>query len=304
MPDLDLPAPHWSAPLTSLWWRFAASGRVPATWYLKTLPTLDQRAARTGKLKLEIVSHCWKYSNLLAYQLSSLVLNPPEKLSVVMTVFYCEEDEATVELLRYFGAKKLQNVTWNWRPLSRQQLFRRGIGRNLAARETDCDWVWFTDCDLVFHGDCLDQLAKALQGRQDALLFPAIENTTNMLAEDDPMLVAGAKPQVLAISTDNFSSHTRDRATGPLQITHGDVARSCGYCECIELYQTPSELWCKAREDRAFRWLLQTQGTAIDLSGVFRIRHLHKGRYTGNSLSNKWRSLVRRVSSRIKGEEK
>ncbi|MGB0867860.1 MAG: glycosyltransferase family 2 protein, partial [Granulosicoccaceae bacterium] len=123
-------------------------------------------------------------------------------------------------------------------------------------------------------------------------------------AEDDPMLVAGAKPQVLAIGTDNFSSHTRDRATGPLQITHGDVARGAGYCECIALYQTPSEVWCKAHEDRAFRWLLQTQGTAIELPGVFRIRHLHKGRYTGNSVSNRWRSFVRQVASRLKGEDK
>lgn len=303
MADLNLPSPHWSAPLASLWWRFAASGKVPARWYLKTLPAENQRAARTGKLTVEIVSHCWKYSNLLAYQLSSLVLHPTEKLDVVMTVFYAEEDEQTVELLNYFGEQQVANVTWNWRPLTRKQLFRRGIGRNLAARETTADWIWFTDCDLVFHDDCLDQLADALQARQDALVFPAIENTTNMLAEDDPMLVAGAQPQVLAISTDSFTSHPRDRATGPLQITHGDVARSCGYCECIDLYQTPSEIWCKAHEDRAFRWLLETQGTAIELPGVFRIRHLHKGRYTGSSLSNRWRSLVRQFSSKLKGED-
>jgi len=219
-----------------------------------------------------------------------------------MTVFYADGDKNTADLLEYFGNTHCKNIQWNWRKLTREQLFRRGIGRNLAARETNCDWIWFTDCDLVFHDDCLKSLATLLQGRQDALLFPKIENTTTLLAEDDPMLVAGAKPQVLPIATDDFKSHSRDRATGPLQITHGDVARSCGYCECIDLYQTPSDIWCKAHEDRAFRWLLQTQGTAIDLPGVFRIRHLHKGRYTGNSLSNRWRSLVRQISSKIKGE--
>ncbi len=302
MADFKLPTPHWSAPLASIWWRFAASGRVPARWFMKSLPAEQDRAARRGELSLEIVSHCWNYSNLLAYQLSSLALSPPEKLTVMMTVFYCEEDQTTVDLLQYYGGIELKNVRWNWRKLTRKQLFRRGIGRNIAARETACDWIWFTDCDVVFHGNCLDALAEQLQGRQDALLFPAIENTTNMLAEDDPMLVAGAKPQVLAISTDNFNSHHRDRATGPLQITHGDVARSCGYCECIALYQTPSDTWCKAHEDRAFRWLLETQGTPIDVPGVFRIRHLHKGRYTGSSLSNRWRSLVRQVTSKLKGE--
>ena len=303
MADLDLPAPHWSAPIAGIWWRFAASGAIPARWFQKSLPPLEARSARTGALSLEIVSHCWNYSHLLTYQLSSLVLHqPPPNLRIVMTVFHADGDERTAALLEHFGQIDCPNVQWNWRKLTRPQLFRRGIGRNLAARETSCDWVWFTDCDLVLNEDCLTTLADVLQGRQEALLFPRIEQTTTLLAEDDPMLVAGAQPQVLPIAKDNFTSHTRDRATGPLQITHGDVARECGYCECIDLYQTPSETWCKAHEDRAFRWLLETQGTPIDLPGVFRIRHVHKGRYTGSKASNRWRSLIRRISSTLKGE--
>ena len=47
-------------------------------------------------MHLEIVSHCWHYSRLLTYQLSSLVLHPPTEVAVTVTVFLAEEDEDTV----------------------------------------------------------------------------------------------------------------------------------------------------------------------------------------------------------------
>lgn len=291
--------------MASLWWRFAASGAVPAKWYLGDLPIDRARHQFSDKkkLQLEIVSHCWRYNNLLTYQLSSLATFPPKKTQVTMTVFYAEEDLPTRKLLDFFSEVSVENVRWNWRPLTRQELFRRGIGRNLAARETRADWIWFTDCDLMFQENCLDALAERLSGADDVLVFPAIENTTSLLAEDDPMLAAGAKPQVLHVSSGNFNSHSRDRATGPLQITHGDVARACGYCENIALYQTPSNIWCKAHEDRAFRWLLGTQGKPIEIPGVFRIRHVHKGRYTGSTWKNQLRKFVRTLSAKLKGED-
>ena len=120
--------------LHGLFLRFAAGGWIPASWFLKDMPSEAERAAKTGALKVEIVSHCWQYAHLLAYQLSSLVHHTPTKLEVTMTVFYCEEDAETVELLEYFGGIDVPGVTWNWRALSRQRLFRRSIGRNIAAR--------------------------------------------------------------------------------------------------------------------------------------------------------------------------
>ena len=52
--------------------RIAATGLVPSRWYLKP-PKREQLTARSGVLDIEIVSHCWQYAHLLAYQLSSLV---------------------------------------------------------------------------------------------------------------------------------------------------------------------------------------------------------------------------------------
>jgi hypothetical protein len=286
--------------LELMFFRIAAGGLVPPGWFLRELPPLGARAARTGRLDLEIVSHCWRYGHLLAYQLSSLVLYPPTRLNVTMTVFHAAEDEDTVALLDYFGALQVPNVNWNWQVLDTGRLFRRAIGRNLAARATRCDWVWFTDCDLLFHAGCLDALAEVLQGRREALLFPREERTSVLLDASDGMLRGGGTHRVVDIDTTRFTAVRRGRATGPLQITHGDVARACGYCEQLRVYQQPSPHWAKAHEDRAFRWLLRTQGEPIDVPGVYRIRHLSKGRYQGTGLATRLRTVVRRLQSRLR----
>jgi hypothetical protein len=278
--------------------RLAAGGWIPARWFEPDLPPVSTRQARTGRLSLEVVSHCWRYSHFLAYQLSSLVRFPPTRIDVTMTVFYCPEDEKTARLLAFFKEQRVPGITWNWRALPRQQLFRRGIGRNLAALETRADWVWFTDCDLMFCSQCLDTLADLLQGRQDALVFPREERCTDLLAEDNPMLLAGAdEPRVLDIDTSSFKARYPLKATGPLQIAHGDVCRAVGYCRNIGLYQQPSETWCKAYEDRAFRWLLRSMGEPLPIPGVYRIRHRSKGRYTSGRTGNRIRMSLRAVQS-------
>jgi hypothetical protein len=298
----QVPEPRWSDGLQGRFLRLAASGLVPARWFLAELPSQQQRAAKTGHLQLEIVSHCWKYAHMLVYQLSSLVLFQPQSCTVTMTVFYGEEDSATVALLAYFKELKVPNVVWNWQCLPRQALFRRAIGRNLAARNSQADWVWFTDCDLLFRAGCLDGLAAALQGRQDVLVYPAQEYCTGLLPYDAAVLQPDMSTlAVLDVDESLFSRFPRSRATGPLQITHGDVARAVGYCESLPYYQRPSETWCKAYEDRAFRWLLRSQGVPLDVLGVFRIRHVAKGRYTGSKLNTGLRSNLRKLVARIKG---
>jgi hypothetical protein len=280
-----------------LWFlRIAASGFVPARWFLRSLPAEHARAARTGDLHIEIVSHCWGYAHLLAYQLSSLVLHPPQQAQVTVTVFHSPEDDDTVALLDFFGAIAVPGVTWNWQQLDKYRLFRRSIGRNLAARATRSDWIWFTDCDVLFQAGCLDGLVAALQGRRDALVFPREERVSAMLEPGDPLLEAGTgAPRVLDVDAGAFTTQQRDRATGPLQIAHGDVARACGYCANLRVYQQPSPVWAKAHEDRAFRWLLRTRGEPLDVPGVYRIRHASKGRYQGSRASNRSRAAIRRA---------
>ena len=285
--------------LSLIFYQIAATGVLPARWFEPALPPPETRAARTGRLHLEVVSHCWQYSHLLIYQLSSLVLCPPRDIDITLTVCFCEEDEATVALLRFFANLQVPGVHWRWQPMARQHLLRRSIGRNSAALNTSADWVWFTDCDVLFRDGCLDMLAGLLQGRQEALFYPDEERCTDLLKAEDALLeTRGQSPAVLDIDADIFTSLYPTRATGPLQIVHGDVCRAVGYCRRIGVYQTPVERFAKCHEDRAFRWLLRTQGEPLRLPGVYRIRHLQKGRYSHTSPRTRWRMRWRALQNR------
>ncbi len=287
--------------ILGVFFRLAASGLVPAAWFRSANPERVNRAKKTGKLKLEIVCHCWQYAHYLTYQLSSLVQYRTDKLDITMTVFHADEDKRVKDVLAFFEEIDVPGVRWNWHVLSKAQLFRRSIGRNLAAKSTQADWIWFTDCDILFHEGCLGGLADELQGRDDPLVFPRMGLGTALLADDDPILEKGRQgPALLTIPLEQFVPYggPRSKAKGPYQITHGDVARVCGYCERIGLYQKPAERWRKTYEDRAFRWLMGTHGTALEVPGACQIRHVAKGRYKQDSWFSKLRAAIRKNQDR------
>lgn len=277
--------------------RQAVNGLLPLR---RLWPAADVRPApKTGRLSLEIVSHCWRYSHLLEYQLGSLIAHPPCEVDVVLTVYFSREDERTLRLLELASRTRVPGVRWNWRALPKEQLFRRSIGRNHAALATTADWIWFTDCDVVFGEGCLDALARALQGRVDPLVFPCQENLTTLL--DDETVAGGAEPALRTPSgAIAFATTPVAKAKGPLQITHGDVARAMGYCRHIAAYQREEPSFRKCYEDTAFRWLLGTHGVPVDAPGVSRIRHLTKGRYSGPAAQTAVRRLLRRLQDRLR----
>lgn len=288
----------WHYAVAIAFYRIAASGIIPAKWILPNSEVPAERAARKGVLDIEIVSHCWKYSHFLAYQLSSLIKYPPTKANITMTVYYNQDDAKTTRLLEFFNRQTTARVYWNFQALEKPSLFRRSIGRNRAALATRADWIWFTDCDLLFHEHCLDSLADELQGRRDILVYPDHERVTRLLPADSDMLQASSNNvDIYDIDTSRFNERPISKATGPLQIAHGDVARSMGYCRDIAVYQQPAKHWCKAHEDRAFRWLLGTSGQPIKITGVYRIRHIDKGRYKQESRFTAIRGTLRRIQS-------
>ncbi|MEX2529121.1 MAG: glycosyltransferase family 2 protein [Gemmatimonadota bacterium] len=269
-------------------YRIAASGLVPRAWVAGPQPDLPAAAPPVeppGRpLRLEIVSHCWQYHHLLHYQLSSLALHPPESTRVTMTVCYSPEDSRTVDVLGFFGGRKVPGVEWNWQPLDKERLFRRAIGRNLAARSTRADWIWFSDCDAIFHRWALDGAATVLRGRNDVLVFPREHRVTELLGANHPLLqdpTDTGQLELADIDPARFQPETREKAVGGFQIVRGDVARKVGYCRAIPFYQRPVPRWQKTYEDRTFRWLLGTHGTPVEIPGLYRIRHVEKGRKAG-----------------------
>ena len=301
--DAALPQPDpdsWRAASARLALRFLPSlGVKPSWWIGRSAAVVPETDPDARPLCIEVVSHCWNYAPMLTYQLSALVLAPPQEVDVVMTVCHCPEDRETVALLEFFGRQVVPRVRWNWVELPRSGVLRRGYGRNLAARASTADWVWFTDCDVVWAKGAFDGLATALTGCRAALVYPREEHCTKMLPPNDQLLDRGKQGgRVLAVNFDQFTVHRPNRATGPLQIARGSVVRRMGYCDALPCFRTAADRWRKTYEDSAFRWLLGTRGTPLDVPGVYRIRHVEKGRYS-DSWRGRARSWVRRVRDRI-----
>lgn len=301
LPRVMKPLTKWDEFTRGNWLRFAATGVISPRFYLPRIPAQSELGKRSGQLTVEIVSHCWRYERMLQYQLSSLVLHSPRDISILMHVFHADEDMGTRRMLDFFQTLNVPNVQWRWSALPKGYLFRRAIGRNKAALETRADWVWFTDCDLVFHRDCLDSLSRELQNRNDPLVYPRTEYRTQLLSASDNLVDNdGATPSVVDVDPGQFVPKLNTRATGPFQITHGDMARQVGYCNAIPYYQKPAHHFQKAREDRAFRWLLRTQGTPLEIPGALRIRHIEKGRYEATPLSKNLRKSTRKLQSHLR----
>lgn len=282
--------------LRLLWFRLVNGSWIKARWFYGDLLRDIDIQPKTGRLHIEIVSHCWGYAHMMSYQLSSLVLHPPKNVDVTMTMYYCEEDKATVETLAFFAQQQVDGVRWNWQALGREELFRRAIGREQASRASQADWLWFADCDLIFGQGCLDGLAKILDGSSETLVFPCREMVSALLPDGDPMLAKDKAPRIKDIDVQQFSEAERLRATGAFQIVHGDVARALGYCGQTAVFMQPVDHWAKTYEDTTFRWLIDNPGTRIQIPSLFRIRHQSKGRYRGGLISR-----IRKEIRRIKG---
>lgn len=282
--------------LRNLFYSRAVGSVLPVRWFAPEAPRPDALDVPEGRLRLEIVSHCWRYAHLLRFQTSSLVEHPPAHVDVTYTLYHAAEDAPVRELIERFDAQAVPNVTWNWRTLPRGELFRRAIGRHRAALASEADWLWFADCDLIFHAGCLDSLAVALRGKRTGLVFPASERITPLLPGDHPMLNQVPGPRgTIDIDPALFDESPIEKAKGAFQICHGDVARAVGYCGTIPLYQKPSDVWRKTYEDTVFRRLIGYPGEPVDVRALYRIRHVEKGRYAAGSVWSRLRGGIRQA---------
>lgn len=240
-------------------------------------------------MKLEIVAHCWNYSRLLALQLSSLALHPASWLEWSITVFCASDDEDrnTNRIIEFFREQLPPDSLHRWQlPINR--LMRRAIGRNLAAEHTAADWVWFTDCDYLFGAGCLDSLADLLAGDAEGtattlpignLIFPRTVLSSWEYGDGEAEIrrVDPLRPAVVPVDWSYLVPRQQSRAIGGIQIVRGDTCRSIGYLPGHVRYQKDAERWQRCHEDKAFRAAIGTDGVAVPIQNVGRIRHSVSG---------------------------
>lgn len=248
-------------------------------------PTLKRKLAMR---KIELVVHCWRYSRCLSYLLSSLEINRAPSAQIKVTVFWNAKDQPTLDVLRYF---RDHSEMGRWPkypgeqsplhlyqfPLELPWLLRRAIGRNMAALKTTADLVWFCDGDYVFGPDCLETLAT-MELPDSKLFFPreVMISKTHALG-DAASLKAAAGPGIYRIDPNDYMV-SKHRAIGGLQIVPGDVAREYGYCRYTKWQRLVTDgKWKDTKGDMAFRKILETNGTAISLPRLYRIRQTTEG---------------------------
>lgn len=235
----------------------------------------------------EIVCHCWKYSRLLSYQLSSLVHNPPAAEDrVIYTLCYCPEDEATRDVIDYFCTLKIPGVFLMRMPLDHPELANRAIGRNRAALSSSADWVWFTDADYYVLPGFFSQLAEICK-KQDPnvpLIFPRYSKATEQPRGLELVKEAAGNPRVLPMPAGPFIDSFRYRvAIGGIQFVRGTVCRRLGYLNGRHRDLRPYHggNWRPNVEDARFRRGLNTPKTPIRVIeqnfDIVRIRHGVRG---------------------------
>ena len=249
---------------------------------------------------IEIVTHCYRYSRALTYQLESLWRNYSDDSNRFrVTVFFSGKDADTLAAVAEYQGRMPSQVHLHIQPL--ELLYVRAIGRNVAALTTTADWIWFTDCDYLFGPKCLHQLAEIDPFDEndktlltiDRLVFPRFVQTCKTHAIGDRYLDrvvdAGLHAYEHLIDPADFYPRGMGKAIGGLQIVPGRVAREKGYCNSDRKRQrplaavTPETKFGEFHSDRAFRCQMGGCGTPIDLDDVYRLRHSRSFRDKGGA---------------------
>ena len=239
--------------------------------------------------QLEIVTHCYCppnipwYAEHLRWQFASLCLHRLEE--VVWSVCYTPSDIATVRSLEICLAKNKVNHAVKILPISLEpaSLFRRAIGRNIRAKATRADVVWFTDVDYSFGPDCLDVAVVRLNEceREENLIFPAHtwisidhgigQNMVKQHMQEACPLVTQYKAW--------FKLRANRTAIGGIQIVLGDYCREHGYLDGTKWVNPVSvdEGFRQCVCDKRFRRQVG-DSVRVEIPNVYRIRHTEDGR--------------------------
>ena len=256
-------------------------------------------------IEIEIVSHCYSeelphYADALAYQLSSFVLHRPKECRVTATVCYCPEDERTLRVLDWFrllperqALHPLHKVGFCTIIMPKDRLGRRSIGRNVAAKSSYADIVWFADVDQVYLDGCLDRLATMewpmipVVGEKEwqpvAMIFPkTIKIHRDWATGDVVAQTMGGVPRLLPIDQSLFVDKRYNRAIGGVQIVRGDFARRHGYLgeeivgnSWVNSPRADGRMFGDFKDDLEYRRFCRDRGgiVGVDLLGLHRLRH-------------------------------
>lgn len=211
-------------------------------------------------MTVTLISHAYGpfYITLLAQQLRSLAGIP----NVSATICHWHGESHLI-------AEAMEGIDADvrWFAIDKPQLLNRGIGRNMVAKESRADWVWFTDVDYLFSAETFQAFAK-LDPHKACMYFPRAVQKSTYFYDDSPVF----EPSL-------FVPERQRKAIGGIQIVPGHIASQYGYLDGVEKYHRPAvgDRMYNPREDHIYRkWLVQQTGlpiVAADIPNVYRLRH-------------------------------
>jgi len=241
---------------------------------------------------IEIVSHIFNgkevpiYSSLAQLQFSSLLLNPPS-INTIISICYTSEDQLTVEVINWFRYEIRNIKTLHLKDfcLPKEKLFRRAIGRNIVAKSSSADVIWFCDIDYLFCQQSTLQLAHYYCLKSSCnMVYPEVVNTNITHGFGDGYVERMSKhpPHIIQIDPDHFTSKKYKKAIGGIQIVLGDWCRENGYLNDTK-WMNPvnaNKGFRSCKGDPHFRKQVG-KSEAVDIPGVYRVRHSFCGRDGG-----------------------
>lgn len=237
-------------------------------------------------LTLEVCAHSWQYERATVFHLSAFALHPPQDCRLIATIFYATEDEPVCRVLDYFGRLSIPNVSWNFRALSPAALCRRAIGRNMACRESQADYLLLSDVDYLFGAGALDAAAELMPAACAAdpagprLMFPRRLESSISHADGDAELarVDLERLDLIAVDPTKYVTTRLPRPIGGAQWLPGGFAREKGYLPDGHRLLRREERWRQTIEDRHCRGYWGIPRHALEIPNVWRIRHGSRGR--------------------------
>lgn len=251
--------------------------------------------------RILVVTHCYAehvktYAEHLRVQITSMARADKRNAEVELAVCYTPSDEATALVREHWREDLADDIGVTWIALDKSRLFRRAIGRNIAARGIRAEVYWFTDVDYFFGKKTFDALSD-LVDENDGLCCPKTVNISTDHEAGDAWVERALNGKrwmrnnfTAKDMAEAFAARQQRVAIGGCQIVGGNVVKATGYLDADKRWQRPVDETAGFRScrcDRAFRgqvkrWLAENerdQATKyIDVPGVYRIRHTVDGR--------------------------
>ena len=196
---------------------------------------------------------------------------------VSLTVCFTLDDERTRSVVEW-GQSHFPITAITLEP---SHLFRRAIGRHIAANSTKADMVWFTYVDYLFTRDSLVTSYNKYVGSIAPLIFPKVVWTSHTHKEGDKYTEEQfGQDEPLEIDEDLFYAREMKKAIGGIQIVNGKWCREHGYLDGTKWVQpVESNHFVSCKCDVPFRKGMDS--VRHDIAGVYRVRHSKAGRDKG-----------------------